>query len=260
MYNDYPAIYETNLNEYLIYWIIFGIVAVILTILVLLSLSKIFKKANRSGLIAWIPIYNLYTLTEICNLPKYYIILLLIPIVNIIFIIRLSSTLAKLFKKSDLFGIGLALFPFIYYPILAFSDSEYIGINLVAMEGTTTIEEIPVIDENKIKTEVEVNDKVDEKLKKVDISIGGGMYQKGYTSNLKSADSNQTLYKNKKQPVKEVNRNNIKINPGGIFSVQYIETNNNETSNSTNQQVNNNQNTNSQNAQPVNNQNTQSNN
>jgi hypothetical protein len=36
--------------------------------------------------------------------------------------------LAKVFGKGTGFGFGLLLLPFIFYPILAFGKSEYVGV------------------------------------------------------------------------------------------------------------------------------------
>ena len=60
MYNDYEVIYKSNINGYLIYWIILGIIGIAIILFMFFSLSKVYKKANRSGLAPWIPIYNAY--------------------------------------------------------------------------------------------------------------------------------------------------------------------------------------------------------
>ena len=64
---------------------------------------------------------------EIAGKPIWWIILLLIPFVNIIVVILLFMSFAKAFGKSEAFGIGLALLGFIFFPILAFGDAQYIG-------------------------------------------------------------------------------------------------------------------------------------
>ena len=149
MYDDYKVVYESNINEYLILWIVLGIILLILLLIVLVSISKVLKKANRSPLTGFIPIYNLIPLLEITNMSKSLFVPLIIPIVNIPFLLMLDLELAKLFKKDKKFGILLLVLPFIFFPILAFGKSEYIGINLVAMSGKNTIKDIPIIDDEK---------------------------------------------------------------------------------------------------------------
>ena len=200
MYKDYDVIYKSNLNEYLILWIILGILGVLLILFTIFSASKVYKKANRSGLAPWVPFYNIYLLVEIANLPKGYFFLSLIPIINLYAFYKINIELAKLFKKDKSFGYGLFILPFIFYPILAFSDSEYIGINIVAIEGSTTVEDIPIIDDIKQKEiTVEENSNIDIASRNINISIGGGKYQKDYVSNLAEVDSTKVLNKVEKE-------------------------------------------------------------
>lgn len=248
MYKDYEVVYKSNLNEFLILWVILGVMVVLLVLFTIFSASKVYKKANRSGIAPWIPIYNIYLLVEIANLSKGYFWLSLIPIINLYAFYKINIEVAKLFKKSKTFGIGLFLLPIIFYPILAFNDSEYIGINIVAMEGTTTVEDIPVIDEIKQKEiTVEENSNIDVASSNINISIGGGKYQKDYVNNL--ADVDRTKVLNKAQVELEDKRksngmfiNNERFNeiannalmeeekkePGDIFSVPFINTEENQ--------------------------------
>lgn len=123
-----PTIYETNItNYYLIGGIAIGII--IITFLMFLSLAKIFKKADKNFASGFIPFYNLYVLLEVCNLSKIYFILSLIPGINIISIIIISKNLAEVFNQKKSFTFGLLFLPIIFYPILAFSNDRYIGIN-----------------------------------------------------------------------------------------------------------------------------------
>ena len=52
-------------------------------------------------------------------------LLLLIPIVNIIYFIKVSLDLAKKFGKSTAFAVLLILFPVVGYIILGFDKSTY---------------------------------------------------------------------------------------------------------------------------------------
>ena len=53
-------------------------------ILMIASMWKIFTKAGQPGWASIIPIYNIIVLLKIVNRPVWWIILLLIPIVNFI--------------------------------------------------------------------------------------------------------------------------------------------------------------------------------
>lgn len=196
MYDDYPTVIESTVENNMIYLIILGIIFIGVLVFSLISLAKIFKKANRSGISAIIPIYNIIVLLEITNYPKWYIFLYFIPGANIIIHLMIMMKLSKLFKKGNAFGFGLIFLPFIFFPILAFNDSEYIGINLVAMEGKETVVEVPKLEETKIDTKT-VNEEVDTSSKNINISIGGGVYQKDYTNNLLHVDQTQTIINTK---------------------------------------------------------------
>lgn len=181
MYSDYSVTYESNINEFIVPIVVGLIVLLILLVIFLISLAKTFKKANRSGIAAILPIYNFMVMLEIVNKSKWKTILLFIPIVNIVVYFQTFYQLAKSFRKSTLFSILTVFFPFICVPIIAFSDSEYIGINQEAMLGTSYASDKPIIKENEI--EATRPDEVKE-TKPLDISIGGGVYQKEYQESL----------------------------------------------------------------------------
>jgi Family of unknown function (DUF5684) len=85
----------------------------------------IFTKAGKPGWATLIPIYNTIVFLEICGKPVWWIILLLIPLVNIIIALILPFALAEKFGHGGGFGLGLLLLPIIFYPILAFGGSQY---------------------------------------------------------------------------------------------------------------------------------------
>lgn len=88
---------------------------------------KIFTKAGKPGWAAIVPIYNIVVLIEIIGRPLWWIVLFLIPFVNVIVGLVASVDLAKSFGKGSGFGIGLFLLGFIFAPILAFSSARYEG-------------------------------------------------------------------------------------------------------------------------------------
>jgi hypothetical protein len=96
-------------------------------ILILASSWVIFAKAGKPGWAALIPIYNAIVLLEIIGRPLWWIVLFLIPLVNIVITIIVAIDTAKSFGKGAGFGIGLWLLSFIFYPLLAFGDATYRG-------------------------------------------------------------------------------------------------------------------------------------
>jgi hypothetical protein len=103
------------------------IVYLVLIIFLIACIWKIFTKAGKPGWAAIIPIYNIIVLLEIVGKPVWWIILLLIPCVNLVVMILIYLELAKVFGQSTGFAVGLILLGIIFLPILAFGDSKYIG-------------------------------------------------------------------------------------------------------------------------------------
>jgi len=89
------------------------------------ALWRIFTKAGQPGWACLIPIYNVYILLKIAGKPGWWLILFLIPIVNIVVAILVALAVAENFGKSGGFVIGMVLLPMIFYPILAFGDAQY---------------------------------------------------------------------------------------------------------------------------------------
>ncbi len=88
---------------------------------------RIFEKAGKPGWATLIPIYNTLVLLQIVGKPWWWLLLFLIPGVNIIFLIWMTNLLSLSFGKGAGFTLGLLFLSFIFYPILAFSNAEYQG-------------------------------------------------------------------------------------------------------------------------------------
>jgi|GEM_PF-780460 len=103
------------------------LVFVAVVVLLAISLWKIFKKANIPGWAALIPFYNKVKILEITNEPLWWILLGLIPIVNVFIIVAVVHRLAVVFGKGWGFTIGMIFLPFIFLPILAFGKAQYMN-------------------------------------------------------------------------------------------------------------------------------------
>jgi hypothetical protein len=96
-----------------------------IVVLMIASLWIVFQKAGKPGWACIIPIYNAIVLLQIIGKPWWWLLLCLIPIVNIIFAIWMINLVSVVFGKGVGFTFGLILLPFIFYPILAFGDATY---------------------------------------------------------------------------------------------------------------------------------------
>lgn len=101
--------------------------SIIWSVLVIIGWWKIFEKAGEAGWKAIIPIYNIYVLLRIVGRPGWMIIGLLIPFVNIIFVIIVMGDLAKSFGKGIGFVLGLIFLNPIFALILGFGSAAYVG-------------------------------------------------------------------------------------------------------------------------------------
>ncbi len=100
---------------------------ILLFLLELAALWVVFEKADQPGWGAIIPIYNMVLLFRVGGLSGWWVLALLVPLVNAIVGIWIWVKVAENFRRSTLFGQGLAFINFIFLPILAFGGSEYIN-------------------------------------------------------------------------------------------------------------------------------------
>jgi uncharacterized protein DUF5684 len=91
------------------------------------SMWKIYTKAGQPGWAAIIPIYNLVVLHQMVGKPLWWVLLYFIPIVNIVISIIVTHALSLSFGKGTGFTLGLIFLGFIFYPVLAWSDAQYLG-------------------------------------------------------------------------------------------------------------------------------------
>ncbi len=101
------------------------IVGLAFTVFMIAAMWKVFEKAGHPGWACLIPIYNLYVMIKIAGKPGWWLILYIIPLVNLIVSGVVSIGVAERFGKGVGFGFGLWILSFIFYPILGFGDAQY---------------------------------------------------------------------------------------------------------------------------------------
>lgn len=106
---------------------IFFIFLACVALIPIITFWRIFTKAGKPGWASLIPIYNLIVWLEIIGKPLWWIVLLFLPCLNIIFFIWATNLLSKSFGKGEGFTIGLLFLPVIFYPVLGFGSSRYLG-------------------------------------------------------------------------------------------------------------------------------------
>ncbi|HUP50344.1 MAG TPA: DUF5684 domain-containing protein [Thermoanaerobaculia bacterium] len=101
------------------------IIWVAVFVLMIVAMWKVFEKAGEPGWAAIIPIYNIYVMLKIAGKPWWWLVLMLIPFVNIVVFIMMYVAFAQAFGKGVGFGLGLAFLGPIFFPLLAWGDARH---------------------------------------------------------------------------------------------------------------------------------------
>ncbi len=106
---------------------LFSCLPLVIAAVVIAGVWKVFTKAGKPGWAAIVPIYNVIVALEIAGKPIWWLVLLIIPVVNLVIGIMVCIAIAQKFGKGAGFGVGLALLGPIFYPILGFGDAKFQG-------------------------------------------------------------------------------------------------------------------------------------
>jgi len=96
-----------------------------IVLLIVAGYWAIFRKAKQHGWAAVIPLYNIFVLMRVVRRPAWWVILYIIPVVDIVFHVIVMYDLAKSFGKGVGYTIFLIFLPFFALPILVFGGSVY---------------------------------------------------------------------------------------------------------------------------------------
>jgi hypothetical protein len=103
------------------------VVYALVAIAVIAGMWKVFDKADQPGWAAIVPIYNFYVLTKVVGRPGWWVVLTLVPLVNLVVAAIIYNDLAKSFGEGVGYTIGLLFLPFVFFPMLGFGDAAYQG-------------------------------------------------------------------------------------------------------------------------------------
>jgi hypothetical protein len=85
---------------------------------------KVFEKAGVAGWVALIPVLNLFGLLRLLGRSYLWILAFVFaaPVAHVV----AAILVAWRFGRSTLFGVGLAVLPFVFVPVLGFGDARYL--------------------------------------------------------------------------------------------------------------------------------------
>ncbi len=124
---DYSSDYSGGASIFAGVFFTFFIISLGISIISIIGMWKAFEKAGKPGWAALIPIYNIYIMIEIVGKPTIWLLWCIIPCVSIVFAVWLTNLISKSYGKEEGFTVGLIFLPFIFWPILGFGNSVYVG-------------------------------------------------------------------------------------------------------------------------------------
>jgi hypothetical protein len=104
---------------------VFLLVCLAVGLIAVAGFWRVFEKAGQPGWGCLIPIYNVVLLVRIAGKPEIWVLWAFVPVVNLVVIILVALEIAKKFGQGSGFGVGMALMPVIFYPILGFGNAQY---------------------------------------------------------------------------------------------------------------------------------------
>ncbi|MEQ8546970.1 MAG: signal peptidase I [Cyclobacteriaceae bacterium] len=114
-YNDFTFI--STLLFFVVWYLLQGV-----------AYYKFFEKANQPGWAGFVPFYNYYIHINLVGRPKYWVLLLLVPVVNFFVGLTIHLDLLKSYGRFSYVDqvLGVLLAPF-YMVYVAYADTKYEG-------------------------------------------------------------------------------------------------------------------------------------
>lgn len=103
------------------------LIALVICVFMIAAMWRVFTKADQPGWGCLIPFYNVYLMLKIAGKPGWWLVFFFIPVINLVVQIVMLIDIARNFGRGGWFAAGLIFLPIIFFPILAFGDSSYIG-------------------------------------------------------------------------------------------------------------------------------------
>lgn len=235
----------------------FFLVGTILSILIIVSMWKIFKKAGKQGWESIVPIYNVIVMLEISGLPMWYVVLYIIPFANIYAMFKTYIELAKKFGKGTGFGVLTVFVPIVGFPVLAFSNCSYEGVTNSSngnvsnnnvnnnIPNNNVMNNVNPVDNTNVQGVNTINNNVEQVNNTIN-NVNNDVYSFNSMSDIQTVNQSTEQNVNNVNQTMEQNMNNTQVNTdiNGIVSVTPVMPENNNVNTNINNDVNNNQNNN----------------
>lgn len=104
---------------------VFLVIYLAILLVLLVGMAKMYRKAGQPAWGVIIPFYNLYLLAKIAGRPGWWLILQLIPLVNLVVSIIMGIDIAKRFGHGTAYGVIVCGLLGIGYALLGYDSSTY---------------------------------------------------------------------------------------------------------------------------------------
>jgi hypothetical protein len=94
------------------------------SLLSIVGLWKVLDRVGQPGWAALVPFYNAICLLRAAGKPAWWLVLLLIPLVNVIALFVVFREVAAQLGRGSGFALGLVLMPPVFLPLLGFVGQE----------------------------------------------------------------------------------------------------------------------------------------
>ncbi|HEY0972090.1 MAG TPA: DUF5684 domain-containing protein [Gemmatimonadales bacterium] len=84
----------------------------------------LFERANHPGWMALVPIYNAIVLCRIAGRSAWWALPISLPYVGLLLRIPVGVSVAGAFRRGRTFGVGLAVLPYVFVPVLVLSRPD----------------------------------------------------------------------------------------------------------------------------------------
>lgn len=233
------------------------LVGTAISILIIVSMWKIFKKAGKQGWESIVPIYNVIVMLEISGLPMWYLVLYIIPFANIYAMFKTYIELAKKFGKGTGFGVLTVFVPIVGFPVLAFSNCSYEGVTNSSngnvsnnnvnnnIPNNNVMNNVNPVDNTNVQGVNTINNNVEQVNNTIN-NVNNDVYSFNSMSDIQTVNQSTEQNVNNVNQTMEQNMNNTQVNTdiNGIVSVTPVMPENNNVNTNINNDVNNNQNNN----------------
>ena len=103
----------------------FLLVALAVVVATVAGQWRVFEKAGRAGWAVLVPFYNQYVTLKIGGNSGWWMLALFVPLLNVLVLFKMFVDVARRFDRGIGYGLGLALLPFVFFPVLGFGDYAY---------------------------------------------------------------------------------------------------------------------------------------